>query len=220
MSGTSSTRRCRIRRSSAASSRATACSSSGWRPPTRSSNSARDRRRRRAFPVRTATRTASEAGRVRPRRWRHWREPQLARGLSYLLIAAQRPRIRADRSRRQRRAGQLRRQEPARDRRLRLEVRAERQRAGDATSSCRASTSGGARAAISRTTATARSALTQTSSYSVAAERLVRRRASTSSCPQWRVGARYDRLDPGNVDYGANACVPRARRRSIRSGIR
>ena len=22
--------------------------------------------------------------------------------------------------------------------------------------------------------------------------------------PEWRVGARYDRLDPGTVDYGAN----------------
>ena len=23
--------------------------------------------------------------------------------------------------------------------------------------------------------------------------------------PYWRVGARYDRLDPGSIDYGANA---------------
>ena len=29
--------------------------------------------------------------------------------------------------------------------------------------------------------------------------------------PHWRVGARYDRLDPGNVDYGANAALPRRR---------
>ena len=27
--------------------------------------------------------------------------------------------------------------------------------------------------------------------------------------PEWRVGARYDRLDPGTVDYGANGVYSR-----------
>ena len=30
--------------------------------------------------------------------------------------------------------------------------------------------------------------------------------------PQWRVGARYDWLDPGSIDYGANGDLPRERR--------
>ncbi len=38
--------------------------------------------------------------------------------------------------------------------------------------------------------------------------------------PHWRVGARYDWLDPGSVDYGANARLPRQRRRSTRSARR
>ncbi len=51
-------------------------------------------------------------------------------GLSYLQTRAQRPRIRADRHCRQRRAARLQRHQPRRDRRLRLEIRAQRQRAG------------------------------------------------------------------------------------------
>ena len=68
--------------------------------------------------------------RVRARRRRRRREQQLARGT---LVSADRregSRLRADGRRRQRRPGELHRQEPGRHRRLRLEMGAQRQRTG------------------------------------------------------------------------------------------
>ena len=84
-----------------------------------------------AFPAPTATRTASASGAV----YVHaggdiGDEQQLARRAVVPADRGERSRVRADRRRRQRRAGQLLRQEPARDRRLRLEMGAQRQRAG------------------------------------------------------------------------------------------
>jgi hypothetical protein len=46
--------------------------------------------------------------------------------------------------------------------------------------------------------------LTQTAAYS-AAQRGWYLQGVYQFMPYWRVGARYDRLDPGSVDYGANA---------------
>ena len=95
------------------------------------------------------------------------------------------------------------RQEPARDRRLRLEMGAQRQRARHQLQAAGRVLLAQGIAAISPTTATARCGLTSTSNYS-----------SRQSgwyldgvyqfMPYWRVGARYDRLVPGSVDYGAN----------------
>ena len=175
----------RTRRFSAASSRATACSSSGWRRPIISSSSAARSATARAFPARDATRTASARRRLRPRGRRHRREPQLARGLSYLQTAAERSRVRADRPRGQRGAARLFRQEPARDRRLRLEMGAERQRDGDQLQAAgRVFLAQGERRSHLRRRRRARPH--QHVDLLVAAERLVPRRASTSSC---RTGA-------------------------------
>ena len=127
--------------------------------------------------------------------------------------------VRADRPRRQSSAARLHRQEPARDRRLRLEVGAQRQRAATRISSCRANISGARRAAISRTTATARSA-SPTRRATRRARAAGTSRASTSSCRTGASARATTGSIPGSVDYGANGVVPRARRRSIRSAIR
>ena len=68
---------------------------------------------------------------------------------------------------------------------------------------CRASTSGGASAATSPTTPTARSASRSTGNYG-ADQSGFYVQGVWQFMPTWRVGARYDWLDPGTVNYGAN----------------
>ena len=90
-----------------------------------------------------------------------------------------------------------------RDRRFRLEMGAERQCAARRTSSCRANISGAASTATSPTTRTARWTSRRRADYRSAQSGFYVQ-CVWQFMPQWRVGGRYDWLDPGNVDYGAN----------------
>lgn len=90
-------------------------------------------------------------------RWRHRRQQQLARWSVVAHPATERADPYGNRLQRQSGPTGIQRPQPGRDRRFRLEVRAQRQHQGKPTSSCRASTSGARNAAICATTATARS---------------------------------------------------------------
>ena len=218
-SGISSTRRCRIRRFSAASSRATACSSSGWRPPTRSWSSAGRSATARASPATDRNKNGIGSGAA----YVHaggdiGDEQQLARGAVLSAAAAERSAVRADRRRRQFGAAELLRQEPARDRRLRLEMGAQRQRDGHQLQAAgRVFLAQGKRRSHLRRRWRARPH--QHVELLVAPARLVRRRR----LPVHAVLAGRRALRPARHRYRRlrrQRHLPRAGRRSIRSGIR
>ena len=141
-------------------------------------------------------------------------------GLSYLQTAAQGSRLHADGSRGQRRASSRFQGSSAdRHRRLRLEVGAQRQRAGHQLQAAGRVLLASRERRPDLRRATARSGLDAIAAAIVATERLVRA-GRLPVHADWRVGARYDRLDPGSVDYGANGAVSRRTARSTRSARR